>query len=126
MFAQEGCKYLSQYKNQKSILTYEYKGRSFQVFFNDWKFYHSRPHLTYFTEELDRELHSKTIIIFVFQQFLYSIHIITKMEAFAKYSSKWLRTYGSAMYDMFAEIFDKVIAGDEDVIFAVGPFVRNE
>ena len=30
------------------------------------------------------------------------------------------------MYDMFAEIFDKVIAGDEDVIFAVGPFVRNE
>ena len=59
LFAQEGCKLISQYQNQKSKLTYEYKGRTFQVVYNDWKFYHSRPHLgqvhTYFTEELDRE-----------------------------------------------------------------------
>ncbi|KAK8840749.1 hypothetical protein M9Y10_030526 [Tritrichomonas musculus] len=59
LFAQEGCKLISQYQNQKSKLTYEYKGRTFQVVYNDWKFYHSRPHLgqvhTYFTEEIDRE-----------------------------------------------------------------------
>ena len=59
LFEQEGCKLLSQYKNQKSKLTYEYQGRTYQVIWNDWKFYNSRPHLgqvhTYFTEELDRE-----------------------------------------------------------------------
>ena len=59
LFEQEGCKLLTQYKNQKTKLTYEYNGHTYRVIWNDWKFYHSRPHLgeihTYFTEELDRE-----------------------------------------------------------------------
>ncbi|KAK8860463.1 hypothetical protein M9Y10_012128 [Tritrichomonas musculus] len=60
LFEKEGCKLLSQYKNQKSRLTYEYNGKIYQVIYNDWKFYSSRPHLnqihTYFTEELDKDL----------------------------------------------------------------------
>ncbi|KAK8897771.1 hypothetical protein M9Y10_015738 [Tritrichomonas musculus] len=58
LFEKEGCKLLTQYKNQKSKLTYEYNGKTYKVIYNDWKFYNCRPHLgqihTYFTEELDK------------------------------------------------------------------------
>ena len=54
LFAKEDCQLISQYKNQKSKLTYLYKGKQFEVIWNDWKFYNSRPHLgrkkTYFSE----------------------------------------------------------------------------
>lgn len=55
LFAKEGCELISQYVNQKSKLTYRYKDRNYQVVWNDWKYYNTRPHLgnnkTYFDYE---------------------------------------------------------------------------
>lgn len=55
LFEKEGCKLISKYVNQKSRLEYEYKGKVFNVIWNDWKFYNCRPHLgvkkTYFTDD---------------------------------------------------------------------------
>ncbi len=45
------------------------------------------------------------------------------MEAFANYAAKQLRTYGTDMYDLFADICDKVIDGDRDAIDVVEPFI---
>ena len=47
------------------------------------------------------------------------------MNAFANYAAKQLRTYETSMYDAFANVCDKVIAGNEDAIFAVAPLIRN-
>ena len=47
LFAKEGCELISQYVNQKSKLTYRYKDREYQVVWNDWKFFNTRPHLHY-------------------------------------------------------------------------------
>ena len=44
---------------------------------------------------------------------------------FANYAAKQLRTYETPMYDLFADICDKVIAGDRDAISVVEPIVRN-
>lgn len=58
LFKNEGCELLSHYENQKSKLTYQYEGKIYNVIWNDWKFYNSRPHLglnkTYWTEK-DKE-----------------------------------------------------------------------
>ena len=45
LFAKEGCQLISQYKNQKSLSKYKYKDTEYEVVWNDWKFYNSRPHL---------------------------------------------------------------------------------
>ena len=45
MFEDEGCELISEYKNQKSKLKYRYQGVVYEVVFNDWKFFNSRPHL---------------------------------------------------------------------------------
>ena len=45
------------------------------------------------------------------------------MEAFANYAAKQLRTYKTPMYDLFADICDKVIDGDRDAIDVVEPFI---
>ncbi|KAK8857644.1 hypothetical protein M9Y10_016050 [Tritrichomonas musculus] len=45
MFEDEGCELISEYKNQKSKLKYRYDGVVYEVVFNDWKFFNSRPHL---------------------------------------------------------------------------------
>lgn len=45
LFAKEGCELLTQYKNQKTILTYRYEGQEFQVNFTNWKYHKLRPHL---------------------------------------------------------------------------------
>ena len=45
------------------------------------------------------------------------------MNAFANYAAKQLRTYGTPMYDLFAEICEKVIDGDRDAISVVEPFI---
>ena len=45
LFENEGCELISEYKNQKSLLKYRYQGVTYEVVFNDWKFWHRRPHL---------------------------------------------------------------------------------
>ena len=45
LFANEGCELISKYVNQKSKLTYRYNGKEYQVVWNDWNCYNSRPHL---------------------------------------------------------------------------------
>lgn len=59
LFANEGCELISEYKNQKSRLKYKYNDQIYEVIFNDWKFYNSRPHLgqnhTFFTENPEQK-----------------------------------------------------------------------
>lgn len=63
LFANEGCELISEYKNQKSRLKYKYNDQIYEVIFNDWKFYNSRPHLnqkhTFFTENPEQKPEQK-------------------------------------------------------------------
>ena len=58
LFANEGCELISEYKNQKSKLTYKYNDQIYEVVFNDWKLFSSRPHLgqkhSFFTENTEQ------------------------------------------------------------------------
>ena len=44
LFENENCELITEYKNQKTLLTYKYEGKEYQVRFNDWKHHNSRPH----------------------------------------------------------------------------------
>ena len=44
LFADEGCELITIYHNQKQPLQYKYNDKLYTVCFNDWKFFHSRPH----------------------------------------------------------------------------------
>lgn len=54
VFKDAGCILLTEYKNQKTKLRYLYEGKEYEVYFNDWLYYGSRPHLgikrSFFTE----------------------------------------------------------------------------
>ena len=54
VFKDAGCILLTEYKNQKTKLRYLYEGKEYDVYFNDWLYYGSRPHLgikrSFFTE----------------------------------------------------------------------------
>ena len=56
-FADEGCELLTEYKNSKQVLFYIYKNARYSTTFNDWLWYHNRPHLgrkkTFFTEDYE-------------------------------------------------------------------------
>ena len=56
-FADEGCELLTEYKNSKQVLFYKYENARYSTTFNDWIWYHNRPHLgrkkTFFTEDYE-------------------------------------------------------------------------
>ena len=47
------------------------------------------------------------------------------MIAFANYAAMQIRAYKTVIYDMFADICDKIIAGNEDAIFELKLLVKN-
>ena len=44
LFADEGCELITEYKNQKQILTYKFNDKEYQVCFNDWLHNRIRKH----------------------------------------------------------------------------------